>query len=326
MSATIAGREGREKDFEEQRIAALKRYDILDTPADGTFDDITHLVSTLLKVPIAIVSLVDTDRIWFKSHHGLEVTEIERGPGLCSSAIMKDVAHILPDAARDQVALTNPLVASAFGLRYYAGEPLRTHDGYNLGTLCVIDFEPRTPSTQDLEVLKTLARVVMDQMELRLAARRIESLNQELSHANFKAQLAIETGKIGLYEMNKRDGNFSWNEAMTRIYGLEEAPYNISVAQWLKLIHPGDSNRVAREWKVASAQREPFLSQFRIQQKSGEIRHICSHAKFVDDIATVDAVGVNIDITEQYRALSSRLNRTPNFAASRERAGRTRND
>jgi PAS domain-containing protein len=319
MPATTTGREGKETVLEEQRIAALKRYDILDTPPDGTFDDITHLVSTLLKVPIAIVSLVDTDRIWFKSHHGLEVTEIERGPGLCSSAIMQDVAHILPDATRDPVALVNPLVAGAFGLRYYVGEPLRTHDGYNLGTLCAIDFEPRTPSAQDLEVLKTLARVVMDQMELRRAARHIESLNKELSHANFKVGLAIDAGTVGMYEMSKADGNFLWNEAMSRIYGLDEPPYNISVDQWLKLIHPGDSSRVAREWKVASSTRKPFLSQYRIRQKSGDIRHICSHAKFVDDVDTVEAVGVNIDITEQYRALSAQLNRTSNFAASRKK-------
>lgn len=304
---------------EENRIAELKRYEILDTPPDGTFDDITHLVANLLKVPIAIISLVDTDRIWFKSHYGLEVTEIERGPGLCSSAIMKDVAHVLPDAARDPVALSNPLVAGAFGLRFYAGVPLHTREGYNLGTLCAIDFEPRQPTAQDMEVLHTLARVVMDQMELRLAARRINALNKELTEAHLKVQMAVEAGHVGVYEMNKSNGEFSWNDAMSHIYGLDETPYHLSVEQWLTYIHPGDSSRVAREWKCAESRREPFLSQFRIRQKSGDIRHICSHAKFLDDSSSISAVGVNIDITDQYRSISSRLSRQQGFVASRKK-------
>jgi PAS domain S-box-containing protein len=149
------------------RLAAVRRYDILDTPPDGAFDRITAMAARLFKAPIAIVSIVDHDRIWFKSHHGLDVTEIGRDPGLCASAIMQADPYVLPDAKLDPRSLANPLVAGEFGLRFYAAAPLRTSDGFNLGTLCVIDKEPRPISAEHIAQLQDLASVVMDQMELR---------------------------------------------------------------------------------------------------------------------------------------------------------------
>src|SRR5687768_11608682 len=128
---------------EALRLAAVRRYDVLDTPPDGSFDRVTEIAARLFKVPIAIVSLVDEDRIWFKSHHGLDVQQIGRDPGLCASAILQDDPWVLSDAKADPRSLANPLVAGDFGLRFYAGVPLKTSDGFNLGTLCVIDREPR---------------------------------------------------------------------------------------------------------------------------------------------------------------------------------------
>lgn len=156
---------------EEDRIKALKRYNILDTPPDGSFDKLTKLAANLLKVPIAIVSLVDTDRIWFKSKYGLEVQQITRDKGLCASAILSEELYLVEDAAIDPRTLANPLVAGAFGLRFYAAVPLRTKDGFNLGTFCVIDKEPRKLSKEEEEILKDLRDIVMDQIELRLASR-----------------------------------------------------------------------------------------------------------------------------------------------------------
>ncbi len=168
MSASIMS-----PDTEEHRLAALRRYDILDTPPDGAFDRITAIAASLFEVPISIITLVDTDRIWFKSRHGIDVDQIGRDPGLCASAIVHDDAWVLPDAQKDIRSLANPLVAGEFGLRFYAGVPLKTSDGHNLGTLCVIDKEPREEvSGQQISQLKNLAALVMDEMELRLAARR----------------------------------------------------------------------------------------------------------------------------------------------------------
>lgn len=156
---------------EEQRLNALHRYAILDTPPDGAFDRITSLAARFFNTPIAIVSIVDHDRIWFKSHHGLDVNQIDRDPGLCASAILQDTPYIVTHAKVDPRTLTNPLVAGTFGLQFYAGVQLKTSDGYNLGTLCVIDQEPREVSDNQVEALKELAAIVMSEFEVRLAAR-----------------------------------------------------------------------------------------------------------------------------------------------------------
>ncbi|EAQ04577.1 two-component sensor histidine kinase [Pseudooceanicola batsensis HTCC2597] len=179
---------------ERARLSAVRRYAVLDTPPDGAFDRVARLAARLLDVPIAIISIVDEDRIWFKSHEGLDgVEEIPRDPGLCASAILQDGPWILSDASVEPVALANPLVAGEFGLRFYAGIPLRTQDGYGLGTLCVIDKEPREITSAQTAILEELAAVVMDELELRREAidmhkalrrevREKELLAEEVEH------------------------------------------------------------------------------------------------------------------------------------------------
>ena len=171
---------------EERRLQVLRRYDILDTPPDGAFDRVTSLAARLFDVPIAIVTLVDRDRIWFKSKQGVDAEEIGRDSGLCASAILQCGPWLLSDASIDPRAIANPLVAGELGLRFYLGVPLRTWDGYNLGTLCVIDQKPREVSPAEVEHLNDLASLVVDQMELRLTARNAlaqqEMLLRELHH------------------------------------------------------------------------------------------------------------------------------------------------
>jgi PAS domain S-box-containing protein len=215
---------------EESRLAALHRYDILDTPPDGAFDRITSLAARLFDVPIAIISVVDVDRIWFKSHHGIDVDQIERAPGLCASAILEAGPTVLTDAARDPRSLANPLVAGEFGLRFYAGVPLATSDGHNLGTLCVIDREPRQVSQEELATLTDLAKLVMDQMELRLAARRAAGQSSEAADALRKqaarAQTAerqlnavLDNGSVAIFRMDERQHCAYMNAAAERMTG-----------------------------------------------------------------------------------------------------------
>ncbi len=163
---------------EAERLVALRRYQILDTPPDGAFDHIAAMAANFFRVPIAIVSLVDEDRVWFKSHHGVEANQVGRDPGLCASAILSPEVYHLRDALHDVRAMTNPLVTGSLGLRFYAAAPLHTHDGFNLGTLCVIDRNPRDLASDEAEMLIKMAGLVMDQMELRLAARKIAELQE----------------------------------------------------------------------------------------------------------------------------------------------------
>ncbi|MEC5186087.1 tRNA A-37 threonylcarbamoyl transferase component Bud32 [Cryobacterium sp. MP_3.1] len=176
----VAAETGRHRDVaaipapstEEARMLAVARYRLPEAPADGAFDRVTAIAARVFSVPVALVTIVDQDRIWFTSHHGLEIDHIERHPGLCASAILDDVPWVVEDARFDPRTLANPLVASDFGLQFYAGVPLRTRDGHNLGTLCVLDFEPRQASEEELATLRDLAAVVMSEMELRLEGRR----------------------------------------------------------------------------------------------------------------------------------------------------------
>ena len=164
-------------------MEAVHRYDILDTPPDGAFDRITALAARLFEAPIAIVSVVDHDRIWFKSHHGLKTEQIDRDPGLCASAILHDGPWIVENAPTDPRALANPLVAGSFGLKFYAGVPLRTEDGFNLGTLCVLDYKARELSPAEITTLEDLAGMVMSELEVRLSSRKA------LAEASERAQL-----------------------------------------------------------------------------------------------------------------------------------------
>jgi two-component sensor histidine kinase len=175
---------------EKTRLSAVRRYAVLDTPPDGAFDRIARLAARMLEVPIAIISIVDEDRIWFKSHEGLDgVKEIPRDTGLCASAILHKGPWILNDASVEPVALANPLVAGEFGLRFYAGIPLRTQDGHGLGTLCVIDMSPREITAEQTAILQELAAVVMDELELRRdAIVTHEALRREVREKELLAE------------------------------------------------------------------------------------------------------------------------------------------
>lgn len=174
---------------EAGRLAAVKRYEILDTPPDGAFDCVAELAARIFAVPIAIISIVDDDRIWFKSHFGVAIDQVGREGGLCASAVLRDAPTVIADAKIDPLALTNSLVAGEFGLRFYAAAPLHTADGFNLGTLCVIDKEPRKVTDEEQQTLQSMAAIVVDQLELRLRARQNAQAMQAVI-AERTAQLA----------------------------------------------------------------------------------------------------------------------------------------
>lgn len=207
---------------EPQRMAAVHRYDVLDTPPDGAFDRITAIAARRFDVPISIISIVDHDRIWFKSHHGVDVTEIPRDPGLCASAILSNDPYILRDASADPRALANPLVAGEFGLRFYAGVPLTTSDGYNLGTLCVIDKAARPVDQDQIDDLKDLAALVMDQLELRLSARqavgKAQLMAREIDHRVMNS-LQFVSGVLNMQSRASDDpgATSQLQEAATRV-------------------------------------------------------------------------------------------------------------
>jgi GAF domain-containing protein len=163
---------------EAGRRAALASYAILDTDPEPSFDDLNHLASFICKTPIALITLVDEHRQWFKSRVGLSTEQTSRDIAFCSHAILQDDIFVVPDALHDERFRENPLVSGEPHIRFYAGVPLVNDDGYALGTLCVIDQIPRELSAAEKEALKALSRLVLGQMELR---RNLVLLKQALN-------------------------------------------------------------------------------------------------------------------------------------------------
>jgi diguanylate cyclase (GGDEF)-like protein len=167
-------------DSEESRLAALHRYEILDTPPEEPFDRVTRLVQSVLQVPIAGVSFVDRDRSWFKSRQGITAEQIARRSAFCNHAIRGTAPLVVPDTLADPRFAASPLVRGEPHIRFYAGAPLRTHEGHNLGALCALDTRPRTLEPQQIGVLVDLARLVLDELELRHIAS-VDSLTGVLT-------------------------------------------------------------------------------------------------------------------------------------------------
>lgn len=165
---------------EVERLEALRRYSILDTPPEETFDRITALAARLFNVPIALISLVDEFRAWFKSCYGFDSCEIPRDATICSFAVLSDNILVVPDTRKDSRFACSPFAVSGT-IRFYAGAPLITHDGFNLGTLCLVDSKPRSEfSAEQQATLSDLAAMVVDELELRVAADKIKQMDTAL--------------------------------------------------------------------------------------------------------------------------------------------------
>jgi GAF domain-containing protein len=158
---------------EQKRLKVLWQYEILDTVPEEVFDDLTDLAARICNVPMAKISLVDEDRQWFKSRIGIRHSETARNIAFCAHAILQKELFIVPDAARDARFAHSPLVKSGPKIRFYAGAPLTTPDGYALGALCVMDRVPRRLSENQQQALLLLARLVMTQLELRRHSKEL---------------------------------------------------------------------------------------------------------------------------------------------------------
>jgi two-component sensor histidine kinase len=193
---------------EPQRLIALKRYDLLDTPPEEAFDRLTRLAAGVLGMPISLITLIDETRQWFKSRHGFDAPWTRREVAFCSRTILDTEPLVVPDATADDRFVANPLVTGKPNIRFYAGAPLVTPEGYVLGTLCVIDRSPHPEfSDEQRRLLQDLAGLVMTEIEARSAILALRQIVREHQESERRLQRSLAKTEILLREVHHRVRN-----------------------------------------------------------------------------------------------------------------------
>lgn len=205
---------------EAERLVALRAYAILDTEDEYPFDALTELAAGLLGAPIALVSLIDAHRQWFKSHHGLDASETPREVSFCGHVVAQGASLVVTDTLADIRFADNPFVMGEPHVRFYAGMPLRTPEGFVLGTLCVIDTVPRQPTEKELRLLALLADQVVDQLEARRKRQQlVVERAQALAEAR-RTEILFEAMTEGVIVFTRDGAVFDANSAAARMLGV----------------------------------------------------------------------------------------------------------
>lgn len=226
---------------EAQRLNVLHALNLLDTPAEAVFDRITRLAAQILNVPIALVSLVDADRQWFKSRVGLDAIETSREVAFCAHAIMQAAPMIVADATQDVRFNANPLVTGDPNIRFYAGVPLRSAGGLAIGTLCAIDSKPRQLSADETNILIDLAALVSKEVQLREAMILSRSHSEQAIEAvEARFRTVFERAGVGIALVAPDGGWIRVNEALCQIVGYSED--ELTKLSFRDITHPDDLN------------------------------------------------------------------------------------
>ncbi len=296
-------------------MVALHSYKVLDTPPTEAFDRLTRLAASIFQAPVALISLVDAERVWVKSSFGFAGAETPRDLTICGHAIMSDQPLIVPDVTRDARFVCNPFVAGAAHIRFYAGAPLITGDGYCLGTLCVVDTEPRPqPTPEQVACLQTLAACVIEQLEAARLAKRLVEVDADLQRREGELQeqrrqtlqlqvrvnLAVEAGLLHIWEWNRTNNVVIRSSAADRLFGFAPGQFESSFSAWEERLHPDDREQVLRRLHACAWGEEDFSMQYRIVQPNGTIRRLAARARqqLAPDGSVPNVVGICWDITD----------------------------
>jgi PAS domain S-box-containing protein len=315
---------------EAKRLAALHECAILDTNAEESFDDIARLAAYICATPIALVSLVDENRLWFKAKVGIAYEELPRESTFCTQAVHNPELFIIEDALLDERFADNPYVVFEPHVRFYAAAPLITSDGYALGLLCVIDHVPRTLDGEQLEALRVLARQTVTQLELRRNSRVLAELNQKLERERAEREraererielLAREQEVRAAAEANEQryrflaesipqqvwtaqpDGALDYVNQRTVEY-FSRTDVEIIGDNWQQVIHPDDLPACLERWQTALQTGEIYEVEFRLRRGSdGDYRWHLGRALPMRDAAgrIIRWFGTNTDIDDHKR-------------------------
>jgi diguanylate cyclase (GGDEF)-like protein/PAS domain S-box-containing protein len=295
---------------EQQRLAALHALQLLDTAADPYFDRLTRIAASLCHAPIAVISLIDDKRQWFKSRHGLAMQETDRDAAICLHTIQAGKPLVLNDLQSDPDFTSNPLVVEAPFLRAYAGVPLVTENNCAIGTIAVMDYRVRRWGQRCIDALSLLAAQVMTQMELK---RQKDALQDALAerdtvHAALLRQAdhlrdAQRIAQLGSWEMLLPSRRLNLSDEVYRIFGLPSASGEVPFDLFLQSVHASERNRVGNAVDAAILSGQPFQIFHRIVQPGGHVRHVQQRGqtRFLPDGKTILS-GTVQDVTDEQRA------------------------
>lgn len=291
---------------ESARLSTLCQYQILDTEPETGFDDLTRLAASFCNAPVALISLIDAERQWFKSKVGLDVASTSRDFAFCAHTILQSEPLVIPDAQVDERFANNPFVTDAPHVRFYAGAPLITSDGHALGTLCVIDFAPRELNSSQIEALQALSRQVVAQLELRRKLKETEQLAQEAqsqeallreSEERFRtmADSAPVLIRIDGPDQQSIFHNRTWLQFTGRSCEQEMGE------GWKLSLHPDDRDHWSNHFKAAFNGQVPYTIEARLKRADGEYRWMLETGvpRFLSDGTFAGFIGSCMDITDR---------------------------
>ncbi|MGG6242248.1 ATP-binding protein [Nodosilinea sp. AN01ver1] len=297
---------------EAERLRILHSLSILDTAPEDIFDDLTRLASQICGTPIALVSLIDADRQWFKSSIGMTITETSRDIAFCSHAILQTDLFLVLDTSIDERFFDNPLVSGEPHIRFYAGTPLITSEGAAIGTLCILDQKPRQLSAEQAESLKIITRQVVRQIEQRRDLASLAQISLEIHQIGEKLRLSQERFELailgssgGIWDWNMKTKEVFFSPRWKSILGYEDHEISNNLEEWSQRLHPEDVQYVQNAL-AAYLKREitAYDLEYRLQHKDGTYRWILSRsvALWDDQGKPYRMAGSHIDITDRKQA------------------------
>jgi PAS domain S-box-containing protein len=244
---------------DEQRLEALHSFEILYTSTEGAFDNITQMMAQVFKAPMAFISLVDKETVFYKSKVGpFDRDAVRREDSLCSLTILGTEPLVIEDASGEVCFQDNPYVSSTGGIRFYAGAPLTTKEGFQIGTACIVDTIPRTFSENDKSLLVRFASLVMHEIEMRRGAlfqiqmtqdiirknKQLQSLSYQLKRDKERFDLVAKATQDAIWDWDLLTDEIWWNEGFKELFGYRDEEIETSIFSWTNRIHPDDEERV----------------------------------------------------------------------------------
>ncbi len=301
---------------EAGRLAALRHLAIMDTPNEAHFDAVCRLARDLFSVPIALVSLVEEDRQWFKAKCGTDLDGTERSIAFCNYTILSDDVFVVEDATRDPRFATNPMVQSEQAIRFYAGAPLMLRPGIHVGALCIKDTVARSFSSEQVRQLRDLAEIVVAHLRLREAqlgheaeiAERLCVERRLRAAAEFQA-IAEETARLGHWRIDVAGRTIAWSAGIAGVFGRNAMLDVLALEEHLGFYHPDDRATVRARIEAAMADRSDlprggYEHRSRVLRPDGEVRYVSVYGVAERDEAgrVVSLHGVCLDVTDLTRS------------------------